>query len=131
MRIMDNEMVVDLKDGDPRTVRIRAILFDQPIASDPIGTLWSECTTQHRAVLIALATHGDMEQVALERALEVTAIELRGRHSGLARIARRIGVSYPIRSSAGRRNSRRFSLDPAVGQHILKLVANTPRRKAP
>jgi hypothetical protein len=131
MRISDGAMIVDLEDSDPRTVRIRAVLFAQPVASDPIGTLWLACSNQQRAVLIALAEHGEMEQVALEGVLDVTGVELRGRHSGLARIAKRIGVSYPIRSSAGRRNSRRFSLDLTVGHQILKLADKHPKRRTP
>jgi hypothetical protein len=129
MLIKDRGMVIDLSDSDPRTQRIRAVLFAQPSASDPLGALWSACSTQQRAVLVALAEHGELEQVALEHILGVTGVALRGRHSGLARIAKRLGVDYPIRSSAGRRDSRRFALVPTVAQEILKLANKNPKNR--
>jgi hypothetical protein len=125
-------MTVDLANSDPRCAQIRAILFAQPASRKPTASLWAACSTQQREVLVCLAEHGEMEQVALESCLGVTGVELRGRHSGLARIAKRINVAYPIRSSAGRRESRRFSLDSSVADEILKLTDKpTKGRRTP
>src|SRR5687767_10314588 len=114
MRVMDRGMRIDLPDADPRAVRIRAILFQQPAAQEPLPTLWTACSSQQRQVLAALAEAGELLQQELERRLGVNGIELRGRHSGLARIAKRLGVAYPIRSNGGRRDSRRFWLDETI-----------------
>lgn len=125
-------MTINLANSDPRCGQIRAILFKQPAARMPTASLWAACSTQQREVLVCLAEHGEMEQVALEHCLGITGIELRGRHSGLARIAKRINVVYPIRSSAGRRESRRFSIDPSVADEILRLADKpTKGRRTP
>ncbi|MFT3700201.1 MAG: hypothetical protein QM831_44050 [Kofleriaceae bacterium] len=120
MRITDNGMTVDLEDDDPRVVRIRSILFNQP-PTNPIAALWDEARTEHRAILTALASTGGMAQSELEKAVHVNAVELRGLHGGLAKIAKRLGVDYPIRSVGAHRPTRRFSLDTDVAKQVLKL----------
>jgi hypothetical protein len=121
MRITDNRMTIDLEDSDPRAVRIRAVLFDRPAASDPVKALWHACSPLHRNVLVAIAQSGEITQPDIERLLNVSAVELRGRHGGLARVAKRLGVEYPIVSVGGRRESRRFSLEPPIARQILRL----------
>src|SRR4051812_22350685 len=112
MRITDGRMTIELAEDDARVARIRALLFEQPGASHPIPTLWVACSDPQREVLVAIARYGEVSQDGLERELGVNGVGLRGRHGGLAKIAKRVGVEYPIRSTSGRRKSRRFSLDP-------------------
>jgi hypothetical protein len=131
VRITDKGMTIDLDDDDPRAVRVRAILFEQPAGHDPVSTLWKECNAPHREVLVAIAERGEATQEELEDALRIDGVALRGRHGGLAKIAKRLGVEYPIRSAGTRREVRRFSLDPGVARQVLKLVKQSPtgRRK--
>lgn len=131
MRIIDRGMTVDIEDDDPRAIRIRALLFEQPGAGEPIATLWDECTNEHREVLAAIATAGEIAQIDLEKQLGLTGIELRGRNGGLAKIAKRLGVEYPIQSSGTHRKARRFRLAADVTRQVLKLAnkATKPRKK--
>lgn len=124
-------MTVDIDDDDPRAVSIRALLFEQPRAADPIATLWNECTNEHREVLAAIASVGELSQTDLEEKLGLTGIDLRGRHGGLAKIAKRLGVEYPIRSTGTHREARRFSLTTEVARRVLKLDSKSakPKRK--
>jgi hypothetical protein len=124
-------MTVDLDEDDPRAARIRALLFEQPGATEPIATLWAECTNEHREVLVAIANAGEITQVDLETKMRLSGVELRGRHGGLAKIAKRIGVEYPIRSVGTHRDGRRFSLTPEIAKQVLKLDSKThkPKRK--
>lgn len=119
-------MTVDLEDDDPRAVRIRAVLFTQA-SHDPIGALWDEARTEHRAILVALAKSGELLQMELEKGLRVNAVALRGLLGGLAKIAKRLGAEYPIRSVGAYRPSRRFSLTSDTAKQILKLS----RKKRP
>lgn len=132
MHISDNDMEVDLPDRDPRAVRIRALLFEQPSGRDPLGALWHACNASHRAVLTVLAEQGETTQVELEEALGINGTTLRGRHGGLAKIAKRLGVEYPIRSVGTRREVRRFFLDPDAARQVFKLRSktNTPTRRS-
>jgi hypothetical protein len=121
-------MTVDLDDDDPRAIRIRAVLFTQA-AEDPIGALWNEARTEHRQILVALADSGELLQTELEKRLRVSAVALRGLLGGLAKIAKRLGVDYPIRSVGAYRPSRRFSLPSDVARQALKLSRkNRPKR---
>lgn len=122
-------MDVKLDDDDPRAIRIRAILFEQPAATDPAATLWTECSNEHREVLAAIANAGEITQQDLEKQLALKSVELRGRHGGLARVAKRIGVEYPIRSAGTHRDARRFSLAPDFARQVLKLDSKTPKTK--
>lgn len=122
-------MTVDLDDDDPRAGRIRALLFEQPGAAEPIATLWSECSNEHREVLVAIANAGEITQTDLEKRLGLSGVELRGRHGGLAKIAKRLGVEYPIRSVGTHRDARRFSLAPDATKQVLKLDSKTPKTK--
>lgn len=129
MQITDGTMTVELDSSDPRVGRIRAILFDQHAASDPVGTLWDACTDAHREVLVAIAERGEIAQAELEKLIGISAVALRGRNGGLARLAKRVGVEYPISSVGGRRSSRRFSLSAGVIRQVLKLNQQANRRR--
>lgn len=131
VRIIDRGMQVDLDDEDPRAAQVRAILYQQPGAAEPVASLWAECTNEHREVLVAIATAGEITQADLEKKLALTGVELRGRHGGLAKISKRLGVEYPIRSAGTHRNARRFSLTPDTAKQVLKLNSKSPttRRK--
>lgn len=131
MRISDRGMTVELDDDDPRANRIRALLFEQPGAGEPIATLWGECSNDHREVLVAIAGAGEITQADLETRLGLNGVELRGRHGGLAKIAKRLGVEYPIHSAGTHRDARRFSLAPDVAQQVLRLDSKStkPKRK--
>ena len=129
MRVTDGKMIVELPDSDPRVVRIRAILFEQPQAEAPLRVLWQACTDAHREVLGAIAAAGEISQATLERTLRVDAVGLRGRNAGLARLAKGVGVPYPIRTVGGRRDTRRFSLAPDEARQILKLCSMTKTRR--
>jgi hypothetical protein len=129
MRIMDGTMTVELDGRDPRAVRIRAILFEQRAASNPVRTLWEACSDEHREILVVIAERGEVPQAEIERRLDVSAVTLRGRQGGLARVAKRLGVEYPIASVGGRRDTRRFSLDADVARQILRLNHQTNTRR--
>jgi hypothetical protein len=122
-------MTVDLDEDDPRAGRIRALLFESPGAPEPFPTLWRECSDQHREVLVAIAEAGEIAQQDLEVRLGLSGVELRGRHGGLAKIAKRLGVEYPIRSAGTHRDARRFSLAADVAKQVLKLDGKTPKPK--
>ena len=127
MRITDEGMSLDLDDADPRAARIRAILFEQPANRDPVSSLWKACNAPHHEVLVAIAEHGEISQEDLEAALDIDGVALRGRNGGLAKIAKRLAVQYPIRSVGTRREVRRFSLDDGVARQVLKLSNQSPR----
>ncbi len=129
MKITDGTMTVQLDSSDPRVGRIRAILFDQHAASDPVGTLWEACTDAHREVLVAVAKRGEITQPELEELVGISAVTLRGRNGGLARLAKRLGVEYPISSVGGRRSARRFSLSAGVAREVLRLNQQGNRRR--
>lgn len=129
MRIHDKGAEIILDDKDPRAVRIRAILFEQPSAVDPVVTLWTECSDEHREVLATIAAAGEISQSDLEQQLGLKPVELRGRHGGLARIAKRIAVDYPIQSAGTHRNARRFSLRPEVARQVLRLNTKSPKTR--
>lgn len=133
MKISDRGMSVELEDDDPRAKQIRALLFANDGTEDPITTLWNECSDDQREVLVAIATPREITQEDLERALgRITGIELRGRTIALAKISKRLGIDYPIRSAGGRRETRRFSLTPEMARQVLKLHSKTQRqRKVP
>lgn len=118
-------MTVSLADDDPRVDRIRTVLFAQ-VAADPIAELWSASRDEHRQVLVTLAA-GEISQADLERKLGLTGVELRGLNGGLSKIAKRLGVDYPIRSVGAHRHTRRFSLHSDIAKQILKLS----RKKQP
>lgn len=124
-------MTVEIPDSDPRAAKVWAIVTRQPGAEDPIGTLWAACSTPQREVLVAIAEHREITQPELEEHLGIDGVALRGRNSGLAKIAKRENVDYPIRSTPGRRETRRFSLEPAAARQILRLNEHTTRRKKP
>lgn len=130
MRITDKGMTVELNDKDPRAAKVRAILFQRPEARRPVKALWVACGDPQRQVLAVLARHGEVKQVDLERLLRVDGVALRGRHSGLARIAKRLSVEYPVRSNQGRRESRRFWLEPDVAAEVLALPGVSSKRKS-
>lgn len=129
MRISDKGMILDLNNNDPRASRIRAILFERPATRKPMAALWAACSDQQRQVLAVLARHGEVRQPDLERLLGVDGVALRGRHSGLARIAKRLPVEYPVRSNLGRRESRRFWLEPRVAVEVLALSGTSSKQK--
>lgn len=124
-------MQVDLDDDDPRAAQVRAILFQQPGAADPIAVLWAECTNEHREVLVSIALAGEIAQADLEKKLGLSGVELRGRHGGLAKISKRLGVEYPIRSAGTHRDARRFSLAPDTAKQVLKFNSKTTTRRKP
>lgn len=119
-------MTVHLKDDDPRAVRIRSVLFNEA-AEDPVSALWIEARDEHREILAALAVAGEMSQMEIEKLLRVKAVALRGVLGGLAKIAKRLGVEYPLRSVGTYRPARRFSLKRDFAEQILKLS----RKKKP
>jgi hypothetical protein len=119
MRIIDGNLVIDLPDTDPRVAQIRTLLFVQPATGDAGDRLWGACTDAHRGLLGVIALPGEVSQVALEEALGVTGVGLRGLTTGLAKICRRLGVDYPIRSVGSHRPTRRFSLVPHFRQAVL------------
>ncbi len=132
MRIIDIGMTINLDDADPRVARVRAVLFDQPAANAPVATLWVACLDPQREVLITIANHGEISQADLEMTLGIDAVALRGRLGGLAKIAKRLGVEYPIKSVGSRREIRRFSLDPEVARQVLFIYTQSPKgRKTP
>lgn len=133
MKITDRGMTVELDDGDPRAKQIRTLLFTNAGDKDPIVALWSECSDDQREVLVSIATPGEITQGGLEIALGgISGIDLRGRTIALAKISKRLGIAYPIRSAGGRRETRRFSLAAEVARQVLKLHSRTKReRKTP
>jgi hypothetical protein len=120
MRIIDGTLVIDLPDADPRAVQIRALLFTRPAVGDDFARLWNACTDSHRAVMRAIAERGEVSQPALEQALGLSGVGLRGRTAGLAKICKRLGIVYPIVSVGSHRESRRFSLITAFRQAVLR-----------
>ncbi len=129
MHITDRGMTVDLEDEDPRAARIRALLYEQPAASNPVAALWQACNSQHREALLAIAEHGEIAQADLERVLGLDGVGLRGRHAGIAKIAKRVGVEYPIKSVGARREVRSFSLATSVAREVLKLSATNKKQR--
>ena len=121
-------MTVDLADDDPRAARIRAVLFVQA-DDEPVTTLWNACSNEHREVLVALANGGEVVQPDLERKLGLNGVELRGRHSGIAKIAKRVGVDYPIHAVGTYRAARRFSLATDVSKQVLKLATKSAKKR--
>jgi hypothetical protein len=115
---------VELDDAGPRAAQVRTLLFGEPndVAED-VSRLWRECSPKHRDVLVAIATAGELSQPELERGLPrlKDAYELRGRHAGIARIAKRVGVSYPIRKAGSHRDTRQFSMEERIRKRILQL----------
>lgn len=126
-------MTVELDDEDPRAKQIRALLFANTGDEDPLITLWTECSDDQREVLAAIAAAREISQEALEKVLGgISGIDLRGKTIAIAKISKRLGIDYPIRSSGGRRATRRFSLTAEVARRVLKLQAKTQReRKTP
>lgn len=133
MKISDRGMTVELEDDDPRAKQIRTLLFAADANKDPTVSLWEECSNDQRDVLVAIATAREITQDELEKVLGgISGIDLRGRTVALAKISKRLGIDYPVRSTGGRRDSRRFSLAPDVARQVLKLHSKTQRqRKAP
>ena len=133
MKITDRGMTVELEEDDPRAKQIRTLLFTNAGDEDPIVSLWSACSDDQREVLVSIATPREITQEDLEKALGgITGIDLRGRTIALAKISKRLGIEYPIRSSGGRRETRRFNLAPDIARQVLKLHTKTQRqRKAP
>lgn len=130
MKIVDRGMTVELEDEDPRANQIRTLLFANSGDEDPIVTLWNECSDDQREVLVSIATPREITQEDLEKALGgIRGIDLRGRTIALAKISKRLGIDYPIRSSGGRREVRRFNLAPDVARQVLKLHRKTQRRR--
>ena len=123
--IKDGGMTIELEGNDPRVEQIRAILFKQPAEMKPTCVLWQACTDEHREVLLTIARHGEISQIELEAALDLNGVALRGRNGGLARIAKRVGVLYPIESAGTRRSNRRFSLVPEAAREILRISEPT------
>lgn len=130
MIIHDNGMQIDLSSDDPRADKIRAILFSQAVARNPIDILWGVCSTAQRKVLVAIAEAKEISQADLEKTLELNAVALRGLHSGLAKIAKRERIEYPVRATGGRRESRRFSLDHTLIREILTLNQKLPNARS-
>ncbi len=126
MRIIDGKRTIELPDDDPVAPRIRALLYRQPVADHPLSVLWNQVSGPLRDVLVLIARHGDISQVDLEKALGINGVGLRGRNAALARVAKRVGVDYPVRQSGGRREFRQFSLVPGAASQILKLTKPHP-----
>jgi hypothetical protein len=130
VKISDRGMTVELEDDDPRARQIRTLLFANDGTDDPIASLWTECSDEQRDVLVAIATPREITQEDLEQALGgISGIDLRGRTIALAKISKRLGIEYPIRSTGGRRESRRFSLTPEVARQVLKLHSKSERQR--
>jgi hypothetical protein len=122
MRIIDGQRTIELPDDDPVVPRIRALLYQPRVVDHPLPVLWEQASGPLREVLVLIAKHHDISQIDLEKALGVTGVGLRGRNAALARVAKRVGVDYPVRQSGGRREFRQFSLVPGVASQILKLA---------
>ena len=130
MKVIDRGLTITLADDDPRAEQIRVVLSADASKQHPITTLWNECSNEQRAVLASIASAGEITQEALEKALgDVTATNLRARNIGLSKIAKRVGVPYPIRTTGGRREYRRFTLASDVARQILRLNAKTAKMR--
>lgn len=117
-------MRLEIDADDPRAAKIRALLLgDDPDVEAEVERLWAECTTNHRAVLAAIAAAGEVSQIELEGSLTglKDAYELRGRLAGIARVAKRLGVAYPIRNAGAHRDTRRFTMEELARKRILQL----------
>lgn len=132
MKVIDRGLTIMLADDDPRAEQVRVILSVAASRQHPITTLWNECSNDQRAVLVAIASAGEITQEALEKALgDVPATNLRARNIGLSKVSKRVGVPYPIRTTGGRREYRRFTLAPDTARHVLRLNAKTAHRRRP
>lgn len=123
MKIIDGKRILEIPDNDPVVAQIRTLLYRQSV-SDPVQVLWDRASGPLRDVLVAIAKSGDIGQIELECALGIDGIGLRGRNAALARVAKAIGVEYPIRKTGGRREHRRFSLEPGVSNEVLRLASS-------
>jgi len=124
MTIIDRGMKVEIDDSDPRAAQVRTLLFSEaPDAGLDVGRLWRECSPKHRDVLAAIAVAGELSQADLERTLPglKDAYELRGRLAGIARIAKRLGVPYPIRNTGSHRDTRHFTMDDRARRRVVQL----------
>ena len=128
MKIIDGTMSVELADDDPRTAKVRAVLFEPSPTLRPLAVLWDQCIDSQRRLLAEIAVVGEIGQDDLEQVLQTDAVGLRGRLGGLAKTAKRIGVDYPVRSVGTRREVRRFSLLPDLARQVQALANhNSPR----
>jgi hypothetical protein len=124
MLIVDRGLKLEIEDEDPRAAKIRALLLGEtPDAGAEVERLWRECTAKHRAILVAIAAAGEVSQIDLEAQLDdlKDAYELRGRLAGIARVAKRLGVAYPIRNIGAHRETRRFTMEERAQKRVVQL----------
>lgn len=93
---------------------------------DEITRLWSECGPNQRLELTTLAERGELRQAEVEAILHISPSKLRAWHAGLAKICKRIGWYYPIRTVGRARDVRRFSLDPKFAELFLEIARKQP-----
>jgi hypothetical protein len=104
------------------------LLFtESPDASADIARLWRECSPKHREVLAFIADAAERSQADVEHGIRglKDAYELRGRLAGIARIAKRIGVPYPIQNAGSHRDTRHFRMNDRVRRRVLQLVKDS------
>lgn len=126
MKVIDGNRVTEIADEDPIVFRIRTLLYSLPMEGNPVKLIWDRASSPLREVLLEIAGAGDISQIELEQRLNVNGIGLRGRHAALARISKAVGLEYPIQKTGGRREHRRFFIEPGLAQELLKLAGGDP-----
>ncbi|MEW5855244.1 MAG: hypothetical protein AB2A00_41085 [Myxococcota bacterium] len=145
MKLLHRGLTIELPDDDPRIPIMEALLFGRslppPLPAPAIPTptpaappappvpqamreFWSALTPVERKELTLLATRAYRPQ-EMESALGISQRKLMGRHSRLARLAKRFKVPARVRVRGRGRKGRSYWIDQASAVLVRVLAAET------
>lgn len=93
MKLVHKSVRLEIPDDDPRVERILAIVLDQ---EPNLSLLWNVITPEHRQLLFAVYTAGDLSGIDLAKKLKKNKYELRGLLTAIAKITTREGLAHPL-----------------------------------
>ncbi len=139
MRIIDQNVTLELDDTDPRAVFIRELLKDRaaPPDENALTRFWEACNESQRRLLLLVARTGEATQASLAGELPMEELHVHNVAISLARVGRRTGMHSPLGITGSAKAGRRYFLDEQSAAHIRHLAergvekAPRPRRLAP
>lgn len=103
-------------------LRERKHLSESIPTSNRVRWLLKEVRPKHRQLLSAVAVDGPISQLDLMAKLNMTEVDFRGCVAGLAKIAKRLGVPYPLVASGYDQDSRSYTLEASARKTVLAVL---------
>jgi hypothetical protein len=154
MKLLHRGMTLELEDQDPRVAVIEALLFGQslpppfplppdlvathaaPLAEPPVAVpdamrrFWEALKPSERKELVLLSGR-PYRAADLEEALGAGQRVLMGRHSRMAKLAKRLRLGQAVRARGRTRKGRSYCVSPEMAAWLGALAAEPPPSPPP